>query len=247
MQKPQQYEATLHSHNYSPNHQVDFVRIKITDPEFVFEEGQFIMIWVEIDGVLVKRSYSIATSYLQWKEDQTIGFIIKLVPDGMFTTWLWNTAQIGEKMMIIGALGHMKLPEGTSDKNFVLISTGSGLSPIHGIFGKLLETQQYQNIYHLHGEKSEQWFVEEEITVLTHSGDNISNTLCLSREEESKFPNQYNGYVTKKLEESFGEWLQSIQGEILCYLCGKPEIVNEIMDQLIAFGIEKNNIKCEKY
>ena len=101
MQKPQQYEATLHSHSYSPNHQVDFVRIKIKDPQFVFEEGQFVMIRVEINGILVKRSYSIATSFSQFQEDQTLGFIIKLVPDGMFTTWLWNTAQIGEKMTII--------------------------------------------------------------------------------------------------------------------------------------------------
>lgn len=101
MQKPQQYEAILHSHNYSPNHQVDFVRIKINDPQFVFEEGQFVMIRVEINGVLVKRSYSIATSFSQFQEDQTLGFIIKLVPDGMFTTWLWNTAQIGEKMTIV--------------------------------------------------------------------------------------------------------------------------------------------------
>ena len=101
MQKPPQYEATLHSHNYSPNHQVDFVRIKISDPQFIFEEGQFVMIRVEINGVLVKRSYSIATSFTEFQKDQTVGFIIKLVPDGVFTTWLWNTAQIGDKMMII--------------------------------------------------------------------------------------------------------------------------------------------------
>jgi NAD(P)H-flavin reductase len=141
----------------------------------------------------------------------------------------------------------MKLPEDISDKNFVLISTGSGLSPIYGIFSALLESNKYQNILHLHGEKSEQWFPEEQIPLLTYTNDKVSNSLCLSRQEEQIYPNQYNGYVTTKINEVFADWLQGKQGEVLCYICGKPEIVNEIIDQLVAFGIEKDTIKCEKY
>ena len=72
MHKPQQYEAILDAHSYSPTHQVDFVRIKLNDPEFIFEEGQFVMIWVEINGALVKRSYSIATTFSEYQKYQTI-------------------------------------------------------------------------------------------------------------------------------------------------------------------------------
>lgn len=49
MNKPQQYEAIIQSHSYSPNQQVDFLKIKILDADFRFQEGQFIMIRVEIN------------------------------------------------------------------------------------------------------------------------------------------------------------------------------------------------------
>gem|GEM_PF-5182409 len=101
IQKPQSYKATIHSLDYSPNRQVVFLRVHIQGSEFVFSEGQFVMIQCPINGSIVKKAYSIATTMDEYVSQGTIGFIIKLVPGGGFTTHLFHSMQLGDICEII--------------------------------------------------------------------------------------------------------------------------------------------------
>lgn len=203
---------------------------------------------------IIKRSYSIGTTYTEFLKDRTIGFIIKNVPGGLASSYFFNQARINDKFDIIWPLWHLILPENPWTKNFILISTWSGLSPIYGIFKRLLELDQYTSIVHLYGEKNLEWLVPETLSTLQHQWVSIANKLCLSREPQTVVPNHFHGYVWSCLTQLIENWEFPFQDKRIenwelphCYLCGKPETVDSLIQQLISYWIPKENIKAEKY
>lgn len=243
--KPQSYDSIIYSIDYSPNKQVLLLRLKLSHSQFCFKEGQFVMIHLVSNNVTLKRSYSIATSYMEYLEQKTIGFIIKSVPDWVMSKHLFGWVKIWDSATIIWPLGHLTLPESTKNKNFILISTWSWLSPIYGIFEKLSRLDEYSSIIHLYWEKSTDRLIPETLPQLTIQNRSIFNKICLSREPNMALENQYNWYVWQCLTDVWHNWL--IQKDSLCYLCGKPTIVEQLIFQLREYGITKENIKHEQY
>ena len=95
------------------------------DDGFRFDNGQFVMIGLEVDGKPLLRAYSIASP--NWEEH--LEFLSIKVPDGPLTSRLQNI-QVGDTI-IVG-----KKPTGTllidyllPGKNLYLIGTGTGLAP----------------------------------------------------------------------------------------------------------------------
>lgn len=244
-QKPQSYKATVHSLDYSPNKQVVFLRVLIEGSGFVFSEGQFIIVHCSINGSTVKKAYSIATTMEEYASQGTIGFIIKLVPGGGFTTHLFHTVQIGDQCEIVWPLGHMTLPDQTQDKEFVFISTGSWLSPLYGMFQKLIHNGLYKSIIHLYGEKTKDRLIPQTLETLCKEHERVISKICLSRESESMLPNWYLWYVWQCLTDVMTQCDRP--EDKIYYLCGKPDIVEGLVAQLQSYHIPKTNILFEKY
>ncbi len=249
MQRPQLYQTTIDSLDYSSNRQVVFLRMKIQGQDFHFQEGQFVMMHLNTAGKTVKRSYSICTTYSEYLQHRTIGFLIKYVPDGLASNYFFQDAHEGDTIDIIWGLGHMILPEQPWNNHFILISTGSGLSPIYWIFKRLLELNQYKSIIHLYGEKSQERLISETVPLLTMSSDSVVSNVCLSRQPEASLANHYHGYVWHCLEDMVQHGKLAIQGDEThkVYICGKPEMVEGMIKQLTWYGIPKENISFEKY
>lgn len=95
------------------------------DPALKFENGQFVMIGLMVDGRPLLRAYSIASP----NYDENLEFYSIKVPDGPLTSRLQNL-QVGDELLV------SRKPTGTllaSDllpgKNLYLLSTGTGLAP----------------------------------------------------------------------------------------------------------------------
>ena len=56
-----------------------YVSYLLFQPEttFTFSEGQFVMIEVEIDGKVIKKPYSIATTNKMMQEEKLFGVVVK--------------------------------------------------------------------------------------------------------------------------------------------------------------------------
>ena len=64
------YATLVHKYD-SPSGYVSLVLFQVNEV-FAFTEGQFVMIHAEINGKLVKRPYSIATTNKQLQEEKII-------------------------------------------------------------------------------------------------------------------------------------------------------------------------------
>src|SRR6202008_4466914 len=95
------------------------------DPGFRFQNGQFAMIGLEVDGRPLLRAYSMASAN---HEDALEFFSIK-VPDGPLTSKL-QKIKAGDKILVgQKATGTLITGNLLPGKRLLLLSTGTGLAP----------------------------------------------------------------------------------------------------------------------
>ena len=98
-----------------------------------FDPGQFVQL--QVPGREDRRAYSIANT-ANW--DGALEFFIKLVPGGSFSTYLTETAAVGERLLVIGPQGAFGLHEhGLRARWFV--GGGSGIAPLLSMLRRMAE------------------------------------------------------------------------------------------------------------
>jgi ferredoxin--NADP+ reductase len=116
-------------------------------PSLRFDNGQFAMIGLEVDGRPLLRAYSFASPNY---EDHLEFYSIK-VADGALTSRLQHI-KLGDKVLIghkpTGTLVQTSLTPG---KRLFLLSTGTGLAPFASILRDLDIYEAYETIVLMHG------------------------------------------------------------------------------------------------
>ncbi len=117
------------------------------DSALRFENGQFVMIGLEVDGRPLMRAYSFASA--NWEEHLEF-FSIK-VPDGPLTSRLQHL-KVGDELLVsrkpTGTLVHHDLKPG---KNLFLFSTGTGLAPFLSIIRDPETWERFERVILTHG------------------------------------------------------------------------------------------------
>ena len=117
------------------------------DSGFRFQNGQFAMIGLEIDGRPLMRAYSMASA----NHEEELEFFSIKVADGPLTSKLQriregDTILVGRKAT--GTLVTDNLIEG---KRLLLLSTGTGLAPFASLVKDPDVYERYENIVLVHG------------------------------------------------------------------------------------------------
>ncbi len=93
--------------------------------DFRYKAGQFAML--QIPGITGWRAYSM--SNLSTPNEYT-EFLIRKVPGGKVSDWIFNEANLGDKVRIFGPLGSAILQPDEGDENVCCICGGSGIAGI---------------------------------------------------------------------------------------------------------------------
>jgi ring-1,2-phenylacetyl-CoA epoxidase subunit PaaE len=206
------------------------------------------LLTAEIDGKMIKRSYSIATTpqflYDQW----LIWFSIKRVEGWIFSTRATQVAQPGDILTMTWPLG--KMIDYWDCDDYLLISAGSWLSPIYSIYHSLLLSGRQIRITNIFGERYfshilpcvHQDWVENVWFNSSIGVDNIYSQCFLSQDECEGY---YLGRVQLWLANAL-DWLQT--ANIRVFICWAPAMVDEVRNLLIAeYNIDPSYIHFEKY
>ncbi len=117
------------------------------DQGFRFENGQFVMIGLPVDGKPLLRAYSMASS----NYEDTLEFFSIKVPDGPLTSRLAHIKE-GDEILV----GHK--PTGTlvqdallPGKRLYLVSTGTGIAPFVSIIKDPSVYERYEHVVLVHG------------------------------------------------------------------------------------------------
>ena len=101
---------------------------------FAFAPGQSLTLRRSVDGRDERRSYSICAPA---GSRPRVG--VRLVPDGVFSSWLVNEVRAGDEVEVAAPTGSFT-PDLTTGGHHVLVAAGSGITPVLSIASSLLAT-----------------------------------------------------------------------------------------------------------
>lgn len=239
-----QTQATVVDIQHSPNKQVAFVYFK-PEETFTFQEWQFIFLerlWFTYpDGKTMKNAYSIGTTNALFQEKWLIGTIVKKSSQWWMSEYLTQGIAVWDTIKLTGPLGHFV--DKKLSRNYVFVSIGSGITPVYSLYNALLQTQKFDRIINIFGERHKENILPSIMESYANKDPHITHMLYLSQEKD--LPVWWQAwYVQQALEyvfETFAD--QTFQ----VFLCGKPVMVDDVVAILWDRGIEKQYIQFEKY
>ena len=115
------------------------------------QPGQYLRIGVVVDGVHHWRAYSLTTDPV--RPDGLIGITPKRVESGVVSPYLVHRARPGDIVRLGGVEGTFVLPRPVPAK-LLLISAGSGITPIMSMLRALDRDDEFTDVVHIHSARS---------------------------------------------------------------------------------------------
>lgn len=215
---------------------------KLVEPATIrYRPGQFVSLMFEIEGKIpFKRSYSLANLESPNEdglaESDRIEIVVSYVDNGRATNILFN-AKTGDTFTANGPVGMLVLGANLPKRIF-LVGTGTGMAPYHGMLPQIEKMPNHEFVILFGAQKYSDSFYLEDFQKAAQA-NNIDFHLCLSREEHSE---HHSGYVQTKLQD-FG--LNPETDKV--YLCGNPNMVDDISATLLEQGFGVKQVQKEKY
>ncbi|MXV45432.1 ferredoxin--NADP reductase [Xanthomonas sp. LMG 8993] len=212
-----------------------------------FQPGQFIQIHFDAaDGTPTKRSYSLATIHDHaLGPGEAVDIAVSFVPGGSATA-LFEGLQIGDQLQASGPYGRFCLPPGDHNRRYVLIATGTGVTPYRSMLPLLAEaiaTRGVQVLLLQGARTPAELLYGDDFRAFADAHPQFRYVPCFSRElPEQPHADVRQGYVQQQL----AECAPDAQGDI-AYLCGNPDMVDSCIEALKAAGLPNAQIRREKY
>lgn len=212
-----------------------------------FVPGQFIQIHFEYaDGTAAKRSYSLATIHdHRLGPGEAVEIAVSFVPGGAATA-LFEGLPTGGRVDASGPFGRFSLAPNDRNRRYLLIATGTGVTPYRSMLPQLAEQIAARDIevVLLFGARSPQELIYgDDFRAFADQHPNFRFVPCFSRELPlDPHPDVRRGYVQQHLAEFAPDGATDI-----AYLCGNPEMVDSCFEALREAGLPVPQIRREKY
>ncbi|MDC0423261.1 ferredoxin--NADP reductase [Methylophilaceae bacterium] len=207
-----------------------------------FENGQFVMIGIEVDGRPLTRAYSVASPNY---EEHLEFFSIK-VPNGPLTSRLQHL-KVGDDLLVSRKpTGTLVIHDLKPGKNLYLLGTGTGLAPYMSLIQDIEMYERFEKIILVHGvrtvnELAYSDFIENELPNNEFFGEEVKNKLIyyptVTREEFRNRGRLTNLITSGKLFTDIG--LPPINPkEDRAMICGSAEMLKDTEEILDSLGFE---------
>lgn len=174
--------------------------------------GQYTSVEVEVNGVRVRRCYSISSP----PGESLVSITVKRVSDGRVSTWLHERTRSGDILRLGAAAGDFVLPTPAPAK-LLLLSGGSGITPVMSMLRDLAAHDAIHDVVFVHHARSRADVIfGEELTDLAASHSGLRLVLCL--DDEPTAPRGFEEARFAKLVPDFAERLT--------FLCGPGPLMD---------------------
>lgn len=210
------------------------------DPGLRFENGQFVMIGLEVDGRPLTRAYSIASPNY---EEHLEFFSIK-VPNGPLTSRLQHL-KVGDDLLVSRKpTGTLITADLTPAKNLYFLSTGTGLAPCMSLIQDIEVYDRFEKVILIHGvrnvnELAYTDFIEKELPNNEFFGGEVRNKLIyyptVTREPFRNQGRLTDLIISGKLFEDIGMPPMNPKDDRVM-ICGSPQMLEDTEKMLDSMG-----------
>lgn len=219
---------------------------RVDGQPLAFVPGQFLQVHFHYDdGTATKRSYSVATVGDGSAPVTRIEIAVSYVDGGAATKLLGGLAQ-GGVIDASGPYGRFCLHEGDTNRRYLLLATGTGVTPYRAMLPQLakLLAGGEREVVLLYGARNEgELLYGEEFEAFAAQQPGFTFHPVLSRvARTTPRPYDRSGHVQGVLAE-----LAPHTERDIAYLCGNPNMVDAAFTALKEFGLGVSQIRREKY
>jgi propane monooxygenase reductase subunit len=199
-----------------------------------FTAGQFVN--VVVPGTEAERSYSMANGSA---EADRIVLICKVIPGGLFSQFLEDSAAPGVQISVTGPFGMMSVR--LSHRKIVMVAGGSGLAPLLSMLTDLARRASHRDITLFFGARTEHdLYALDEIARLQVAMPGLRFVPVLT--EPSASWSGGRGLVTDAIAGLQQDW----SGHD-AYLCGPPAMIEAATELLVARGVREQNVYFDAF
>jgi ring-1,2-phenylacetyl-CoA epoxidase subunit PaaE len=212
--------------------------------QFRYLPGQHVTVRSEIDGVDVRRSYSICANAN--RGDLRVG--IKRLEGGAFSTWATSKLSPGDLLEVMPPVGEFVIqPDPAARRHYAAVAAGSGITPVLSLVSSTLEAEpgsRWTLIYGNRGANSIM-FLDEVEGLKDRYPDRLHLIHVLSREQPEL--DLYAGRIDADKLERFFETVVDFDSVDSWYLCGPFEMVTEARKLIEGKGVEPERVHDELF
>lgn len=219
---------------------------RVDGEALAFVPGQFLQIhFAYEDGTATKRSYSVATVGDGTSPARQIEIAVSYVEGGAATRLLSGLGP-GDTVDASGPYGRFCLQDADAHPRYLLLATGTGVTPYRAMLPKLAEwlAGGDREVVLLYGARNEaELLYDAEFAAFAEVHPGFTYLSCLSRQARTE-PRSGDrmGHVQAALPE-----LAPASERDIAYLCGNPNMVDAAFAALKEFGLPVPQIRREKY
>jgi len=203
-----------------------------------FRPGQYVNVFLEVEGIRTSRPYSISSA----PGAETMDLTVRDNPGGFVAPYLLEQVGAGAALTTTGPMGtfyHEPLAHG---RDLVFLAGGSGITPFMSILRRNRRSVDPLRIHLLYGSRvpGDVIFLEE-LESLAREEDGFQFTLVISEP-----PAGYTGKTGLLDAETIREAVGSVEGKTF-YMCGPGAMYDLCRNELAALGVPGHRVRRELY
>lgn len=202
-----------------------------------FQAGQYINLFVEIDGVQTARPYAMSSSPVQRMH---YDLTVKRAKGGFVSNHLLDRVAVGQRLTSSGPMGtfhHNPLFHGD---DLVFLAGGSGAAPARSILLNILDRELPQRLHMVYvNSHVDDVIFADELCELAACHENFTLSEVISRPPA--------GYVGRsgRLSQAMLQELLGEPGDRMFYICGPTPFNDSCVALLTELGVARRRIRVE--
>src|SRR5215213_3285318 len=224
--------------NEPVTHDMRHLVVQLVEPsEIKFFPGQYMDFMVP--GTDESRSFSMANTP---SRDGTFEFVIKIYPDGLFSEFLAEKVQVGDRLEVEAPFGTFTLRESrTSD--LIFVGGGAGMAPVLGLLRSMAERGVERKATFYYGARGKRDLCfSDELAALAEKLPGFRYIPALSDPVDGSEWDGQTGLITDVVKANE----TSLEG-MDAYVCGPPPMVDAAIATLTDLGVREQYIFYDKF
>lgn len=218
------------------------IPVEIQD-NFKFIAGQYLNLKLTLDGIEIRRAYSICSS----PESKDLQITIKAVKNGYFSKFANEQLTVGKVLEVGTPEGKFTFePDASRFKNYAAFVAGSGITPVMSILQTVLEKEPKSTFVLVYGNKTAKdtiFYEQLHELQLKYIGRFFVHYVFSQQNTEDQLFGRIDksavNYVLKNKhkEKEFDKF----------YLCGPEDMINLVSNTLKENNVKEKDIKFELF
>ena len=211
---------------------------------FAFKQGQYLTLSTQIDGLEVRRSYSLCSSPLdkEWK----VG--IKKVEGGLFSTFANEVLKEGDMLEVMPPEGKFYVDvDSEQQRNFVAFAAGSGITPMVSIIKTHLasEPKSTFKLFYIN-QKASTVILKEELEALKNKYMDRFEIYYFLTKQQRSVPFLNGRLSEEKLEIIFNSICDATLIDHY-FICGPEAMIHLVKDYLAEANVKTEQVHFELF